>query len=91
MTYLEKVKFSKDVRNHRMKWGVRRFQNDDGILTEEAKKRYMKEETVAKINSNIEVLANALKANEQLYEPRELKDWQWEIMLKNETESENQE
>ena len=91
MTYLEKVKFSNDVRNHRMKWGVRRFQNDDGTLTEEAKKRYMKKETVAKINSNIEELANALEANEQLHEPRELKDWQWEIMLKNETESEDQE
>lgn len=40
LTYLEKVRLCRDIRLHRMKWGIRRFVNDDGSLTAEGQKRY---------------------------------------------------
>ena len=89
MTYLERLKLNRDIRNHRMKWGVRRYQNDNGTLTKEAKDRYMAKETVAMINSNVEKLANEYEVNGLLHEQKELKDWQWEIMLENESRNEN--
>ena len=88
MTYLEKVKLCNSIKLHRQKWGVRRYQNDDGTLTEEAKNRYMAKETVAMINSNVEKQANEYEANGLLHEQKELKDWQWEIILENESKDE---
>lgn len=92
MTYFEKLKLCQNMRMHRPKWGVRRYQNDrDGTLTEEAKNRYMTKETVAAINSNVEKTANDYETNGLSHEQKELKDWQWEIMLENESKEENRE
>lgn len=40
LTYLEKVRLCRDIRLHHMKWGNKRFVNDDGSLTAEGRKRY---------------------------------------------------
>ena len=42
LSYPEKVKLSTERRIKRMKWGIRKYQNEDGTLTKEGKKRYAK-------------------------------------------------
>lgn len=42
MTELEKIRLSNQIKLKRQKWGVRRFQNDDGTLTDEGKARYFR-------------------------------------------------
>ena len=86
MTELERIILSNERKLKKMKWGVRKYQTNDGRLTEEGKARYLTEEQISRINSGVERLA---KENGTLRETGELKDWQWEIMLRNESEGED--
>jgi len=51
----------------------------------------MEKEKIVEINNKIETLANIYDESGHLHEPKELKDWQLEIMLKNETLNEDAE
>lgn len=82
MTELEKIRFCNEMKLKRMQWGIRRYQNDDGTLTKEAKARYLTDEQIATINSGVEKLA---KENGLIMQQtRGLADWQIEIMEQNE-------
>lgn len=54
-----------------MKWGVRRYQNEDGTLTPEGISRYRKNsESIAKLKKNVEKYRNSAtraKANADVY------------------------
>lgn len=57
------------------KWGIRRFQNEDGSLTEEGRKRYAKYVRLATTSEEIqkkreEVFAEAEKYNSRYYQKR---------------------
>ena len=46
-------------------------------------------DVIKRINNNMQILADAQKRAGIMYEPKEMKDWQWELMLRNETENED--
>lgn len=69
------------IRNYsRMKRGMKKNQ---------AKDRKLRPEDIERINSGIEKLTKETVTKEALQETAELKDWQWMIMLRNETDKED--
>jgi len=60
-------------------------------MRKEQKPKPMDMETVKTINSRIGEKAEAMDKAGLLKEKHELKDWQWEIMLENESKDENRE
>ena len=58
-------------------------------MQKECEVKFMDMETIKRINSNLEILANAQKQAGTCYEANGLKNWQWEIMLRDESEREN--
>lgn len=58
-------------------------------LAERRQVKMMDMDVIKRINSNMQILADAQKQAGIMYEPKEMKDWQWELMLRNETENED--
>lgn len=66
---------------------VNGYVNGGTIERREAKTMDM--DVIKRINNNMQILADAQKRAGIMYEPKEMKDWQWELMLRNETENED--
>lgn len=58
-------------------------------LAEKRQTKMMNMDVIRRINSNMQILADAQKQAGIMYETKEMKDWQWELMLRNETENED--
>ena len=58
-------------------------------MRNEQKSRMLNDETIRKINSEIEQNADAQEQAGLCKETAELKDWQWELMLQNESDNED--
>lgn len=57
-------------------------------MRKEQMSKPMDQEKIKKINSNIGKMADAMDKAGMLNEAPELKDWQWEIILENESKDE---
>lgn len=57
-------------------------------MTEENNAKAMDMEKAKRINSNLAYMARVQKLNGIYRETAELKDWQWEIMLEDESKAE---
>lgn len=58
-------------------------------LAERRQVKMMGMNVIKIINNNMQILADAQKQAGIMHEAKEMKDWQWELMLRNETENED--
>lgn len=58
-------------------------------LAERRQTKMMDMAVIKRINNNMQILAEVQKQAGITYEAKEMKDWQWELMLRNETENED--